>query len=70
MPTKLKVLIIEDRPADAELVLRELRRAGYEPEWKRVETEPDFLAQLDQGWEVILADFSLPQFTGCGRWNC
>ena len=64
MPTKLKVLIIEDRPADAELVLRELRRAGYEPEWKRVETEPDYLAQLDQGWEVILADFSLPQFTG------
>ena len=64
MNNKLRLLILEDRPADAELMLRELRRAGYEPEWKRVETEPDFLAQLDQGWEIILADYPLPQFDG------
>jgi len=64
MPTKLKVLILEDRAADAELALHELRRAGYEPEWKRIETEPEFLAQLDQGWEIILADYNLPEFSG------
>ncbi len=64
MPVKLKVLILEDSVADAELALHELRRAGYEPEWKRVETEPDYLAQLDQGWEIILADYNLPEFSG------
>jgi len=64
MPAKLRVLILEDRAADAELVLHELRRAGYEPEWKRVETEQDYLSQLDQGYEIILADYNLPEFDG------
>ena len=43
---RCRVLIVEDNPADAELLLRELRRTGFEPEWKRVETEPDFLAGI------------------------
>jgi len=64
MSTKLKVLILEDRAADAELVLHELRRADYDPEWRRVETEPEFLAQIGQGWEIILADYNLPEFSG------
>jgi len=62
MPTKLRVLILEDNAADAELELHELRRAGYDLEWKRVETEQEYLAQIDQGWEVILADCKLPEF--------
>lgn len=64
MNTKIRILILEDQLTDAELVMRKVRRAGYEPEWKRVETEPEFLAELDQGWEIILADYSLPKFTG------
>ena len=64
MAKRLKTLLLEDRPTDAELILHELRRAGYEPEWTRVETEPDYLAQLGQGWEIILADYVLPGFDG------
>ena len=64
MNMKLRILILEDRPADAELMLREVRRAGYELEWKRVESEQDYIDQLNQGWELILADYTLPQFTG------
>src|SRR5512137_255698 len=64
MPTKIKVLILEDSVADTELALHELRQAGYEPEWKRVEREPEYLVQLDQGWEIILADSNLPEFGG------
>jgi PAS domain S-box-containing protein len=60
----LRVLVVEDSQPDAELALRELRQAGYEPAWKRVETEPDFLAQLDHGWDLVLADYNLPQFSG------
>jgi PAS domain S-box-containing protein len=62
MPTPLRVLIVEDMPDDSELMLRELRRAGFEPDWQRVETAPDYLARLDPAPDVVLADYSLPQF--------
>jgi FixJ family two-component response regulator len=59
----LRVLILEDREADALLMLHELRRAGFDLDWTRVETEADFLAQLPQEPSVILADCHLPQFS-------
>lgn len=64
MPNPLNILIVEDSPDDADLVLRELRRAGFEPKWKRVETEGDFLAELKKGPDIILSDYSMPQFSG------
>ncbi|RLD04905.1 MAG: hypothetical protein DRI65_09875 [Chloroflexota bacterium] len=60
----LKLLILEDRAADAELMLHELRSAGYKPDWQRVETESDFREGLNDSLDLILADFNLPQFTG------
>jgi PAS domain S-box-containing protein len=62
MATPLHVLILEDRPADAALMVHELRRAGFDPVWRRVETEEDYLAHLDPELDVILADYTLPQF--------
>jgi diguanylate cyclase (GGDEF)-like protein len=62
MTTPLHLLILEDREEDAELMLQELRRAAFNPKWHRVDTEADFLAHLNQKWDVILADYSLPQF--------
>lgn len=56
------MLILEDRPSDAELMLHELKKAGYDPIFRRVETREDFLAHLDPALEVILADYSMPQF--------
>jgi two-component system, cell cycle sensor histidine kinase and response regulator CckA len=64
MATPLNILIVEDSPNDADLVLFELRRAGYTPEWKRVETESDFLAELKKLPDIVLSDYSLPQFSG------
>jgi PAS domain S-box-containing protein len=64
MSEKINILIVEDSADDAELVLAELRRAGIEPEWQRVETEPDFVAALKQSPDIILSDFSMPQFSG------
>lgn len=61
----LRVLIVEDREDDAELVLLVLRHAGYEPEWKRVYTPEAFSAEVrDKVWDVILADYQMPRFTG------
>ncbi len=60
--TPLRLLILEDRPADAALVLHEIRRAGFVIDWRRVETEAEYLAALDPALDLILADYALPQF--------
>ncbi len=60
----IKILMLEDDPADAELILRELRRAGFAPDYLRVETEEDYLQHLQAGLDVILSDFQMPQFNG------
>jgi len=62
MPTSLRVLLLEDRRADAELTLHALRRSGFAPEWLLAETEAEYLAALDPALDLILADYSLPQF--------
>ena len=41
--TPIRVLILEDRSSDTELILHELRRAGFDPDWVRVETEQEYL---------------------------
>ncbi|MEZ0231982.1 MAG: EAL domain-containing protein [Methylophilaceae bacterium] len=61
----LRILLVEDNPADAELTLRELKRSEIKCEARRVETESDFRIQLDQfDPDIILSDFSLPSFDG------
>ena len=60
----LRVLIVEDNPNDAELMLRELRRGGFNPDWKRVDTEADFSGSLDPKLDIILSDYAMPQFSG------
>lgn len=62
MPSPLNVLILEDYPSDAELMLLELRRTDFTPVWRRVDDEPAYLAALDPAIDVILADYTLPQF--------
>jgi PAS domain S-box-containing protein len=64
MPKPLKVLIAEDNPNDAELAMMELRRAGFEPKWERVETEADYIARLNDDLDLILSDFQMPSFNG------
>jgi PAS domain S-box-containing protein len=63
MNMSLRVLIVEDSEADAFLIERELRNEGYALESLRVDNETAFLAALDsRPWDVIIADYSLPQF--------
>ena len=65
MKVKLKLVMVEDSDADAELVARNLAKAGLDVAIHRVETEPDFVHALHTiEPDVILSDFSLPQFDG------
>ncbi|MBI2973911.1 MAG: response regulator, partial [Armatimonadetes bacterium] len=62
MPTPLRVLILEDEQSDAELMLHTLRRAGFEPIWQKAGTESEYLELLAPDLDVVLADYTLPQF--------
>ena len=62
MAVPLRVLILEDRPEDCELIVHELRQGGLDLVWHRVDTEADYLARLMPDLDVILADYNLPGF--------
>ena len=64
MEQTLNILLVEDVASDAELILRELRRAGFQFDSRRVQTREEFEAALDSSMpDLILADFSMPQFS-------
>jgi diguanylate cyclase (GGDEF)-like protein/PAS domain S-box-containing protein len=63
MAEPLRVLIVEDRADDAELIARHLEAEGLITLWERVDSESDFIAKLQAGWDLIIADYSLPQFS-------
>jgi PAS domain S-box-containing protein len=59
----MRILFVEDSEDDVLLILRELRRGGCDPAFERVDTGPAFTAALRrQSWDLIIADYSLPQF--------
>lgn len=61
----LRVIIVEDSEDDVALILRQLRRGGYDPTHLRVETASALTAALDEGgWDIVISDYSLPQFSG------
>jgi hypothetical protein len=63
----LRVLVVEDSDSDAELVLRELRRGGYQVTHRQVQTAPAMReALLAEPWDVVLSDFNLPEFDAVG----
>ena len=63
MGVPLRVLLVEDSENDALLILRELRRGGYEPVSRRVETAAGMEAVLEEGaWDLVISDHSMPDF--------
>ena len=63
MGVPLRVLLVEDSENDALLILRELRRGGYEPVSRRVETAAGMEAVLEEGaWDLVISDHSMPAF--------
>jgi PAS domain S-box-containing protein len=61
----LNLLLVEDSEDDAELMLIELRRGGYQPTYLRVENSEDMWAALKgRDWDLIISDYVMPQFSG------
>jgi len=60
----LKALLVEDSEDDAVLVLRELRRGGFDVAFERVDTPETMAAALaKQRWDLVLSDYSMPRFS-------
>ena len=65
MNSPLRVLLVEDSEADAELLARELKRAGFDVTWERVQSAARLETALDRGrWDIIVGDNSMPGFSG------
>jgi len=65
MSESIRVLLVEDSPSDAKLVLHELKRAGFEVVHERVEeAEPMREALQRGGWDAVISDWSMPRFSG------
>jgi len=61
----LRVLIVEDSQDDTALLVRELRRGGYEPTFERVDTPTAMSAAVDnKEWDLVICDYSMPHFSG------
>lgn len=63
MKSLLRILIVEDNLDDAELIVLELEVANYQVVYKQVDTAEAMAKALDcEEWDVILTDYSMPQF--------
>ena len=64
MTRTLRLLLVEDSEADAELLLAELRRSGFQTVLKRVDSETELREALAaESWEIVLCDHGLPSFS-------
>lgn len=65
MGKPIRVLIVEDSENDALLLVRELRRGGFEPEFERLDTADSMArALLKHTWDLVIADYIMPHFSG------
>jgi len=64
MGKPLRVLIVEDSEDDTILLLRELKRGGYDPIFERVDTSATMIEVLEkQTWDILISDYSMPHFS-------
>jgi two-component system cell cycle sensor histidine kinase/response regulator CckA len=63
----LSILIVDDSPSDAKLIVRELSRNSMTVDWERVDTREDMLAALKRrSIHAVISDWSMPKFSAPG----
>ena len=65
MSKAIRLLVVEDSEDDAKLVIRMLRRGGFDAQHERVETAAAMEAALRrQSWDAVISDYNMPGFSG------
>lgn len=60
----MRLLFVEENPADVEVSVAELRRFGFHPEYERVRTPDDLAAALERGsWSAVISEYRFGAFT-------
>ncbi|MDB6121511.1 MAG: multi-sensor signal transduction histidine kinase, partial [Pedosphaera sp.] len=63
MGRPVKILIVEGCAEDADLMVFQLQRGGFDPAWSRVDNEQDYMTQLEQRPDAIIGNGSIPEFS-------
>mgnify|MGYP001477478781 CR=1 FL=1 len=64
-PQTLRVLTIDDSEDDVSLIIRELKKGGYNPHYERVDTASAMKKTLQENtWDIILCDYTMPHLDG------
>ncbi len=64
MGRAIKILMVEDNPFDAELIVATLKRGGFEPVFARVDNRSDMQEALAHAsWDLVTCDHSMPEFS-------
>ena len=65
MSKSLRVLIVEDSRFDAMVLLGELEKGGYIPEYELVDAPEAMHAALTgKLWDIVISDYVMPNFSG------
>lgn len=64
MEKVLRILMIEDSPDDVLLSLHAIKKGGYKVFFERVDREETLIAALNNSWDLILCDYSMPYLSG------
>lgn len=61
----LRILLVEDSPDDAEILIWQLKKSGIESEWERVDTAEALRSALENtDWDIVISDYIMPGFSG------
>jgi PAS domain S-box-containing protein len=63
MKVPLRVLLVEDSESDADLIVRQLKKAEYSVSHERIENAKEMKNALEkQKWDIVISDYNLPRF--------
>ncbi|MBE9568450.1 MAG: response regulator, partial [Proteobacteria bacterium] len=64
MSEVLRVLLVEDSENDALLIIRHLKKGGYDIQHARVFSQHDLDSALrEQHWDIVISDHNMPNFS-------
>lgn len=65
MKRKVHILIIEDNEDDTILEIDELKNGGFDVKYQQIQSREELIEALKEpGWDCIISDYSMPQFSG------